>query len=103
MRLNFEAYAGRAARAAASACRANASGEAVVGRADGQRFGCSYRECSGRVALCDGCAFRLTKAVIYGTTSGFGPAFSFKAWVNSCRPDTICGAFVSTVLASFSE
>ena len=40
----------------------------------------------------------------YGTVSGLGPpAFSFKAWVNSCRPETIWGAFVSTVLASFSE
>ena len=39
----------------------------------------------------------------YGTTSGFGPAFSFNAWVNSCKPETIWGAFVSTVLASFSE
>ena len=38
-----------------------------------------------------------------GMASGFGPAFSFKAWVNSCRLETICGAFVSTVLASFSE
>ncbi len=38
-----------------------------------------------------------------GTTSGFGPALSFKAWVNSCRLETICGALVSTVLASFSE
>lgn len=39
----------------------------------------------------------------YGTTSGFGPAFSFSAWVNSWRPETICGALVNTVLASFSE
>ncbi len=38
-----------------------------------------------------------------GMLSGFGPAFSFSAWVNSCRPETICGAFVRTVLASFSE
>ena len=38
-----------------------------------------------------------------GMPSGFGPAFSFNACVNSCRLETICGAFVSTVLASFSE
>jgi len=37
-----------------------------------------------------------------GMPSGLGPAFSFKACVNSCRLETICGAFVSTVLASFS-
>ena len=46
---------------------------------------------------------RVFKTLPYGTASGFGPAFSFKAWVNSCRPETICGAFVRTVLASFSE
>jgi hypothetical protein len=27
--------------------------------------------------------------ITYGTTSGFGPALSFKAWVNSCRLETI--------------
>ena len=34
---------------------------------------------------------------------GFGPAFSFNACVNSWSLETIWGAFVSTVLASFSE
>jgi processive 1,2-diacylglycerol beta-glucosyltransferase len=33
---------------------------------------------------------------------GLGPAFSFSTWVNSCRLVTICGAFDSTVVASFS-
>ena len=36
------------------------------------------------------------------TPSGLAPAFSLKAWVNSCRLETIWGALVRTVLASFS-
>ena len=32
----------------------------------------------------------------------FTPAFSFKVWVNSCKLETICGALLNTVVASFS-
>src|SRR5438270_12783341 len=38
----------------------------------------------------------------FGKPSALGPAFSFKASVNSCRLETICGALVRTVEASFS-
>src|SRR5437588_12252205 len=37
-----------------------------------------------------------------GKPSALGPAFSFKASVNSCKLETICGALVNTVEASFS-
>src|SRR5947207_8080879 len=37
-----------------------------------------------------------------GKPSAFGPAFSFRASVNSCKLETICGALVKTVEASFS-
>ena len=36
------------------------------------------------------------------TPPGVIPAFSFRACVNSCKLETICGAFVSTFVASFS-
>jgi hypothetical protein len=37
-----------------------------------------------------------------GKPSALGPAFSFKASVNSCKLETICGALVNTAEASFS-
>jgi len=37
-----------------------------------------------------------------GKPSALGPAFSFKASVNSCKLETICGALVKTAEASFS-
>ena len=42
-------------------------------------------------------------SLYFASLAGFVPAFSFKACVNSCRLVTIWGAFVRTVLASFSE
>src|SRR5205085_7711521 len=41
-------------------------------------------------------------AIVVGKPSVFGPAFSFKASVNSCKLETIWGALVRTVEASFS-
>ena len=41
-------------------------------------------------------------ATTFGTPSVLGPAFSLKASVNSCKLETICGALVNTVEASFS-
>ena len=37
-----------------------------------------------------------------GKPSALGPAFSFKASVNSCKLETICGALANTVEANFS-
>ena len=41
-------------------------------------------------------------AIVVGKPSVFEPAFSFKASVNSCKLETIWGALVRTVEASFS-